>query len=272
MSTENDVPLGDGSRRHYEQQFGNRIRQINKGRGETPKSSGGSGWNGRAGCGGGAIAAFIIIRILIALARTSSSSSSHNYSTPDPPEFQQHQVEIEQLLKQLREKQPVLAPDGPAGKGVGLIQLLGKEDIPLLQGLCYRIHRESLQPGESPGKHILQLLEPGARALLIRSAEGKMLLPQEESDLLEALDDELHEDNFYDAASFRNVPGVATLRLLGENEGSLRFHRHLLEKCYPQQIVPFKKRDTLTEEDRARWKKQAQDDLVKAKAEDKRGK
>lgn len=272
MSTENDVPLGDDSRRYYEQQFGDRIRQVNKGRGTTPKSSsGGSNWSSRAGCGGGAVAAFVIIRIVIALFRVSSSHSSQNYSIPDPPAFQQNQ-ELDRLLQQIREQQgglPVPADEG--AKGIGLIQLLGKEDIPLPKGLCYRIHRESLRPGNSPGKHILQLLDPDARAHLIRSAEGKELLPQEEKDLLEALNDVLYENNFYDAVVFRNVPGVATWRLLGDI-GSPRSNRQLLEKCYPQQIVPLDKRDTLTEQDRARWKKQAQEDLDKAKAEDRRAK
>ncbi len=272
MSTENDVPLGDDSRRYYEQQFGDRIRQVNKGGGATPKSkSGGSNWNGRAGCGGGAVAAFVVIRIVIALFRV-SSSPSHNYSIPDPPEFQLNQQDLDRLLQQAHERNGglVVPLDGRA-KGGGLIQLVGKEDIPLLRGLCYRIHRESKGPGESPGKHILQLLDPDARDLLVRSAEGKELGPQEEKDLLEALDDVLYENHFYTPVVFRNVPGVATWRLVGDI-GSARSNRLLLEKCYPQQIVPLGKRDTLTEQDRARWKKQAQEDLDKAKVEDKRAK
>lgn len=100
MSTENDVPLGDGARRYYEQLFGDRIRRVNKGSDSAPQGNdgGGSNWNGRAGCGG-AVAAFIIIRILIALAHSSWSTPSHDYSTPPAhfrlqPQFEERNVPL----------------------------------------------------------------------------------------------------------------------------------------------------------------------------------
>lgn len=87
MSTENDVPLGDGARRYYEQLFGDRIRRVNKGSDSAPQNNGGGGsnWNGRIGCGG-AVAAYIIIRVVSALTHTSWSTPSHDYSTP-PAQF-----------------------------------------------------------------------------------------------------------------------------------------------------------------------------------------
>lgn len=88
MSTENDVPLGDGARRYYEQLFGDRIRRVNKGSDSAPQGNcgGGSNWNGRVGCGVAAVA-FIIIRILLILTHTSSSTPPYDYSTP-PAHFQ----------------------------------------------------------------------------------------------------------------------------------------------------------------------------------------
>lgn len=87
MSTENDVPLGEGSRRYYEQMFGDRIRQVNKGGGSVPRrDSGGSNGTGRAGCGV-AIAIFVVIRIIAAVLSTHSHPSSRSYTLPPPPPF-----------------------------------------------------------------------------------------------------------------------------------------------------------------------------------------
>ena len=91
MSTENDVPLGEGSRDYYERKFADRIRQVRKSGGAPRGDKGGPNWNGRAGCGV-AIAIFMLIRLIIAVLNTHSHSSSHNYSPPPRfnPGMQKH--------------------------------------------------------------------------------------------------------------------------------------------------------------------------------------
>jgi hypothetical protein len=81
MSTENDVPLGEGSRGYYERMFGDRIRQVRKG-GDAPKRDNGApNWNGRAGCGV-AIAVFMLIRIIFAVLNAHSHTPSYHNSPP----------------------------------------------------------------------------------------------------------------------------------------------------------------------------------------------
>jgi hypothetical protein len=84
MSTENDVPLGDGSQRYYEQLFGDRIRQINKGDSTRQSDNGGSNNSGRLGCGV-LIAAFFLIRMVTTFLNTHSHSSTHSLPQPAPP-------------------------------------------------------------------------------------------------------------------------------------------------------------------------------------------
>jgi hypothetical protein len=85
MSTENDVPLGEGSRDYYERKFADRIRQVKKGGASAPnRDNGGSNGTGRAGCGV-AIAIFILIRIVISVLNSHSHTPTYHYSPP--PQF-----------------------------------------------------------------------------------------------------------------------------------------------------------------------------------------
>jgi hypothetical protein len=91
MSTENDVPLGEGSRGYYERKFSDRIRQVKKGGGSAPnRDNGGSNGAGRAGCGV-AIAIFILIRIIISVLNSHSHTPTYHYSPPQlNPGMQKH--------------------------------------------------------------------------------------------------------------------------------------------------------------------------------------
>jgi hypothetical protein len=251
MTSENDVPLGDGSRRYYEQLFGNRIRQVNKGGGAPRGDSGGSSGPGRAGCGV-LIAVFVLIRIFLIVFR------SHPSTVPTLPHF------------------PVVMPQQPRDWDVPPVKnnddeanvLLAKEDVPLLGGLCYRIDRESRQAESTPGKHICKLLPPDAKALLRRAAKGELLRDHEQDLLVESLEEMLHDANFYDGPSFRGK--VLRLRIdkgVIVGPGTPRFNRLVLEQCYPQQIVPLDERGHLDAQARERWRMRAQMDLNQARQE-----
>jgi hypothetical protein len=254
MSNENDVPLGEGSRRYYDRLFGDRIRQVNKGGAPRRDSSGPTG-SGRAGCGV-LIAVFVLIRILSLVFRT------HPSTLPTLPHFEVG------MPQQPRDWGVPHARDNDDEAKV----LLAKEDVPLLGGLCYRIAKESRQLESTPGKRICELLPPDANALLRRAANGELLRDDEQEVLLEALDELLHDATFYDGRSFRHVPGVARLRPRIDNgpaaaPGTPRFNRLVLEKCYPEQIVPFNERRHLDPQERERWRLRAQRDLNQARQE-----
>jgi hypothetical protein len=96
MSTENDVPLGEGSQRYYEQLFGERIREISKGESARQPDNGGSNGNGRVGCGV-LIAVCFLIRIVTTFLNTHSHSSSYSPPPPAPQPFRIHQPNIDHL-------------------------------------------------------------------------------------------------------------------------------------------------------------------------------
>jgi hypothetical protein len=270
MASNIPLPSGEGSPNYYQQQFGERIRSIRKGGGG---SGGGSRWNGGAAIGIG-------VGVLIAILRIANSSSHH---TP-PPRFQSPPAfnpdaldDLDRLNKQLQDlqvppvpfpnvQQPVM-PDVPADDP----NLLTEEEVPLLAGLCYRIDQESRQPQATPGKHICSLLDGEALRLLRRAAAGAELNADERNQLLDALNELLDNPKFYNAASFRLVPGVATMRLWGRDDGGnapkgvRRFNRALLEAAYPKQIIPVRLKDNLDDDDLRAWKDRAREDLASAK-------
>jgi hypothetical protein len=192
MSTENDVPLGEGSRRYYEQQFGSRIHQINKGCRAPQRDSGGSGWGGgRAGCGAVFVVIFVL-RLIFLFLNTHSNKPSNDFALPQHhfdfgeqqrlPDFPGQDKDkdkdelkrLEDILRRMKQPDPDagkpnddIPVGGPgqkppnnepeAGKAnddnsPGPERLLTQADVPLLEGLCYRIYHEGRQPGASPGK------------------------------------------------------------------------------------------------------------------------
>ena len=245
MSTENDVPLGEGSRRYYEQQFGDRIHEIKKGGSSPRRDSGSPNWSGRAGCGG-LLAVIFIVRFILIFIRTQSSTPSYNY-TPSP----QFNAGMQQPLGELdvEDEEKIL---------------LAEADVPLLEGLCYRIQQESRQPQPTPGKRLYLHLPFPAQQSLNKAAGGERLGEAKRHQLFQALNALLHDEALYDAPSFHNVPGVATLMLLNA-QGTPRFNRLLLEKCYPEQIVPLDQHRPLNAWAQAQWKQRPQRDLNKAR-------
>jgi hypothetical protein len=246
MSTENDVPLGEGSRRYYEEQFGDRIRKVSKGGGPGRRSgSSGSNWNGRAGIGIAVGVIVVILRIVLAVSRTSSSTPSYNYTPPPQvrfdedwqkkldkrfgnPEKDNEEKRINELLQQILEAKPADNPP-PDLNGLGE-NGLRDEEVPLPQGLCYRIHQESLRAIPSPGKRICQLLDDDARKLITKAAEGKELNEDEKDELLESLNDLLARKDLYEVAAFGKVMQVAPH---AANMPIGLYNRQLLEKSYP---------------------------------------
>ncbi len=60
MTADDDVPLGDAAR-HYEQKFGDKVRQVQKGGARRPAGGGGSG-AGRSAVAGVIILVVIVLR------------------------------------------------------------------------------------------------------------------------------------------------------------------------------------------------------------------
>lgn len=261
MSTENDVPLGEGARRYYEQQFGERIHEIKKGR-RTPQRDSGSIWNGRAGCGG-ILVVLVLLRVIVALIGTLANKS------PDPPMPGLAAPEFINPRKPLAEQiQEVNAEAETA--------LLRHGEVPLPQGLCYRMYQESLRPEATPGKHLLKLFDPNARRLLVQSAQGRALDVNESQALLIGLNDVLQHDDFWDEEAFQQPMPVAELLHKGGIDVQLhgldnllatrlKERRQLLERCYPGQIVSLDERLRLDGQARTEWIRRAQRDLDEAR-------
>jgi hypothetical protein len=268
MASNIPLPSGEGSPQYYERQFGERIRAIRKGGG----SGGGSRWNGGAAIG-------ICVGVLIAILRLASNSSLH---TP-PPRFQSPSEfnpnaldDLDRLHKQLQDLQiqpapfpdvqPVV-PDVPADDP----NLLTEDEVPLWAGLCYRIDQESRQPQATPGKRICVLLDVESLRLLRRAAAGAELNADERDQLLDALNEVLDNPRLYDAAAFRDLPGVATWRLRNRDDGGnapqgvRRFNRALFEAAYPRQIIPVRLKDILDDDAVRVWKDRAREDLAAAR-------
>lgn len=250
MSAENDVPLGDGSRRYYEQQFGDRIRHVKKGgtaRGND--NGGGSKPNGRIGC----VALFLIVGVL----RLIGSVVSH--SSTSVPTYTRPHIDLGDLQQPL---DPALFAPVDADRAALLI----KDDVPLLEGLCYRIHRESLQAEPTPGKHICQLADDHTRKHIAKTADGPEPNAFETQAILDGLNILLRRADFAEGNAFNAVPGFVILQLTrGDDPVRPQFNRSLLEHCYPLQIVPLTERDTLDDRSRHRLWIRALDDLAKAR-------
>jgi hypothetical protein len=274
MSAENDVPLGEESRRYYDQQFGDRIREVSKG-GGNPGRGGGSNWNGRAGIGIAVGVIVVILRLVLAVSRTSSSTPSYTYTPPPPPQFNgenfderfakgdkdDQQKRLNEILRQMMDGKPVEVPQAALPQGVALEgDALRVDEVPLLQGLCYRIHQERLRAEPTPGGRICQFLDADARKLIARSAGGGALDADEKEELLEALNELLPRQDLYDAAAFGKfepgMPGPVPIS---------QYNRLLLEKCYPRQIVPLSERGQLDAGARGKWIDRARADLDAAR-------
>jgi hypothetical protein len=275
MAAEDDVPLGDAAR-HYEEKFGEKVRQVRKPGAPPPGGPGGGSAAGRGALGLAAVIVIVVIRVLIGFG---SSNSRHNSNPPPPPriDFDQMGREVEQredahaaALRALMARQP-LANLGPFARLAG-------DDVPLWEGLCYRISRDARQEGPTPGKRVMAFLDEAARDLVRRAAAGGPLKAAEDEELRAALNEVLERPDFYDEPSFHRLdlpaearavvarrdqglvpPGVGDVRLL---------NRLALEAAYPAQVVPLRDRALLTPAALAGFRERARQDLEEARKQD----
>jgi hypothetical protein len=257
---------------NYEHQFSDRIRKVAKG-GGRPAGSGTPSANG-SGRGAGALGG-IIIAVIVVVGRIALNSNRPNPPALDPGAPQRR---LDDLLRaQQAIKPPVVFPPAQhvPGAAFWLNQNLRLEaaDVPLLRGLCYRVHQESRQPGPTPGKQIFSHLDGRARDLLRRAAFGEELGKQAD-EFFEALNETLGNHNLYDRAAFAGLPvppeaillaidGIDQLNLpAGE---LLRANRALLEVAYPRQVLSVLLREPRTAQDQKRYVDSARHDLAEAR-------
>jgi hypothetical protein len=237
MAPGNPLPSGEGSPGYYERQFGDRVRSVNK------RCGSGRGWGGGIG---------VAVAVGIVLCRFLFRMSSPHYEPPPPMPpvlFQPHgQDDFARAQKPMED-----ARRGPFHAGrvarpaADDPSFLTEDEVPLLTGLCYRIHRESLQKQETPGKQVCRLLDHRALPLLRRAADGAALDADQRDELLEALNGVIDNRKFDSAEAFgvEKVPlEVDRLRWRRAQGADLpdtdvrRANRALLEAAYPAQIVP----------------------------------
>jgi hypothetical protein len=151
---------------------------------------------------------------------------------------------------------------------------LTEDEVPLWEGLCYRIDQECRTLRPSPGRQICSLLEDDPLKLLRRAAGGgrDALDDDERGDLLEALNEVLANAKLFDPAAFRGLPvhpGAAELRDRATKGGAFpieekevrQVNRALLEAAYPEQIIPARLKCQLGDQARKAWKDRARRDL-----------
>lgn len=256
----------------YEKQFGDRVRRIRKGGGSP---AGPKRWNGGAVAG-------ILIGIGIAVVRFADHSSPPTLPRFQPPQAFHAQAADEwvRIQKQLQDMQiqpapfppgalPAL-PDAPPEDPNALTE----DEVPLWEGLCYRIDRESRQARPTPGRHICALLEPEPLEILRRAAAGARLDEDERGELLDALNEVLVNHKLYDAESFRGIPLPAAAAAL-RNPAGFPFHfddkklrqanRALVEAAYPEQIIPVRLKNKVDGKVREEWRTRALRDLETAR-------
>lgn len=258
MAAEEDVPLRDAAR-HYEQKFGDKLRQVRKGGARPPAGGGGSG-AGRGAVAGAIILTVIVVRLLIGFAGSSSrrSTPSHTFTPPPRIDFDQQRKAFEDLADLQREMderrfgRPPVVPALP-GEGPAPSYRFEEGDVPLPEGLCYRIEQEAGAAGAfNPGKRVTRLLDSAAREMVRRAARGEALPRVELDELRAALNELLDRRDFYSPAHFLDLrlpPEVTATRDRLEAqvvpvpaEEVRQMNRLALEAAYPAQIVPARAR------------------------------
>ncbi len=215
----------------------------------------------------------VVVRVLLSL-----GNATRHSTPPGPPP----QIDFERMRKEAEERQ------GAAGAAARALVArkpfrprpapqFQKDDVPLPEGLCYRIRREAQRAGPSPGKRVEQTLREPECELLRRAARGERLA--EAGTALEgALNALLDQPDFYDERYFSgvNLPFEAQFLVAQRDEGleplqpgDVRLlNRLALEAAYPNQIVPARERGQLNPAGRARWKERARKDLEAARQAD----
>ena len=226
-----------GGRNYYEDQFGDRIRNIGSGGSAQPPSRPDGPGGGSRFAGG--IGVFLLL-VLVLGAMRSWNTSSH-YSTYDPPQIQVPQIQVPQVpqmppfmldqgdddqrklneeLRRLINEQKLLdrlpPPAGDEAKpGVGPgapneakgSPLLTPEDVPCLPALCYLLHKEGHHTELTPARRVFDRLDDDARKLLreIAAHANREPAPEKRDEVLEALNKVLDDPDFYDPKYFRDV-------------------------------------------------------------------
>jgi hypothetical protein len=278
MAAEEDVPLGDAAR-HYEQKFGDKVRQVQK-RGAQPPA--GPSGGGRGAAAAVVIVAFIVVRGLISFGNNSGRHSSPppTFTTPPPQiDFEQQRklfAELERLQREDQQRfgRPPAAPALP-DNGPEPSYRFEENDLPLPEGLCFRVEREAGAAAPfNPGKRVHLLLDPAARELVKRAAKGEGLGRVEVDELRAALNEVTGRRDFYFAPCFADLALPEEARALADklDAGQLlteaearKLNRLALEAAYPRQIIPAESRARLDPVALQRWKERAREDLAEAR-------
>jgi hypothetical protein len=255
MAADDDVPLRDAAH-HYERQFGAKIRQVQKPGARPPAGSGGTGGSGT---GRGALWAvlvlvFIVIRVVIGVSSSSSrhSTPSFNFTPPPQIDFEQQRkvfAELDKLQKDAEQQRQARRPLVPAllDEGPALSYRFEEGDVPLPEGLCYRISQEARGANVTPGSRLAAFLDARGRDLVGRAARGEQLAAAEVAALRAALNAVLDRRELYDERYFRGLDLPPEAQALAAKCAGLagrvdvaevrKLNRLALEAAYPRQIV-----------------------------------
>jgi hypothetical protein len=262
-----------GGRNYYEDQFGDRIRNIGSGGSAQPPSRPDGPGGGSKFAGG--IGVFLLLVLVVGGMRSWNTSS--RYSTYDPPQIQIPQVpqmppfmldhgddaqrQVNEELRRLLNEQKLLDRLPPVGgdeakPGVGpgaqneamRSPLLTPEDVPYLPALCYLLYKEGHHTELTPARRVFDRLDDDARKLLreIAAHANREPAPEKRDEVLEALNKVLDDPDFYDPKNFRDVDLDDLRDRLAQwtQPGKVRtlreareINRELLEAAFPIQIV-----------------------------------
>jgi hypothetical protein len=182
---------------------------------------------------------------------------------------------MRQLRQLLEDREQFPIQPGRVLPAKDLDVLLTPDDVPLLEGLCYRLHQESLRAEPTPGKHFLKLLDPDVLPLIVKASRGHELDRNERDEVLEGLNEVLQHNEFWNANAFARLRGMKEyVRILkfvqlldAQPKALLKERRLILQLCYPLQIVPLSERNKLNAKAREDWQLRARIDLDAARRE-----
>lgn len=150
--------------------------------------------------------------------------------------------------------------------------LLSPADVPLPQGLCYRIYQESRQKQACPGKRIWTLLDAHGRQVIQKVASGTGGNSAPQAECFAVLNKLLKCANLYDEAAFRRVDLLPDITLQHLRLGMALApqeiawaNRALLQSAYPRQIAPPPGGPGGVRAPAGQWKERARADLEAAR-------
>lgn len=121
---------------------------------------------------------------------------------------------------------------------------LSQDDILDWAGLCSRLNAEGNKAVPCPGRRIRELLSQEMRGIILNAARTNGVGEEFKSGLVEALNDLLKRQDFYQEVYFKDVSHSSeTEKFLKQSQRSLspaetqRLNRLLLEASYPEEIA-----------------------------------